>query len=523
MRILIVDADVTEAAHLRGLLANEDVIVDIAADIAEADAMQGAAPYDAAFLATQLPDGDLAASIRPFYKGRCGITACPVVMLAGRGEEAAMVDALRLGAQDYVMRGETNGEGLALTLHKVRETHQLRCAHAAAEVELMQHRKMEAIGQLTSGIAHDFNNLLTVVIGNAHLLRRRFEAGVEKYGPEDIAEKFDAISDVCESGSEMVRRLMVFTRQRALEKTVADVNAVIRDTMALLERALGGGIEIETPLGADIWPVAVDVVEFQNTLINFAVNARDAMEGTGRLTIETENVTLGDSYVMRHGAAQPGRYVMIAISDTGCGMVPEVTARIFEPFFTTKPSGEGTGLGLAMAYGFVRQSGGHITVYSEKGHGTVFRLYLPAASAEAAQDVGDDDMMMVSQSGRERILVVEDDTELRGFVVHLLERMGYRTLQAPNGRVALEILRREHERIDLVFSDVVMPGPMNGVELAEQVRRHFPQVKILLTSGYSEKALPLDLVREPVISKPYRREALAARLRAIFDKVPEHA
>ena len=267
--------------------------------------------------------------------------------------------------------------------------------------------------------------------------------------------------------------------------------------------------------GEYLWPVRIDQSGLENALINIAVNARDAMPKGGTLTIETANVTVDDDYLHRHPEAAAGDYVMIAVSDNGGGMSPELQRRIFEPFFTTKPPGEGTGLGLAMVYGFVQQSGGHIGLYSEEGHGTVFRLYLPAARETTAASAGARQI----PGGRETILVVEDDPEVRIVTQTMLERLGYRVLPADSGPVALEVLKREHRRVDLIFTDIVMPGGMSGAELVREAQSYYPGLRVLFTSGYTENAIPdYKLIDgQDLLGKPYRKEALAQKVREALE------
>ncbi len=301
-------------------------------------------------------------------------------MLTGQGSEAVMLDALRLGAQDYIIKENISAETLSIALVKARELFDAKRARRQAEEQLQHTRKMEAVGQLTSGVAHDFNDLFTVVIGNIHLLRRRL--AYIKDIPDDV-EKEDTRHQKSSAGkgSELVRRLMVFTRQSTLAQEVVDINHCIAETVELLKSTLGENIGIKTIWKDDTWPVLVDASEFENILLNFALNARDAMPRGGKLTIEVDNVTLDEAYALHHPGITAGDYVMVAIN-TGTGMPPDVRQRVFEPFFTTKPPGEGTGLGVGLAYGFVQQCGGHIHVYSEEGHGTVFRIYLPKLAVE---------------------------------------------------------------------------------------------------------------------------------------------
>ena len=473
--------------------------------------------FDCVFLDYLLPDMDGISLLKKVYNRESDVTVSPFVMLTGQGSETVMIDALRSGAHDYILKENISPTTLAIAMAKASELFELKRSRRQAEEQLQHTRKMEAIGQLTSGVAHDFNNLLTVIIGNIHMLRRKLKAEPENYSIDDILAKIDIIDIASNKGADLVRRLMVFTRQSPLSREIVNINECITETFALLRRTLGEGVEIETILMEGLWPVDIDVSEFENILINFAVNARDSMPKGGKLTIETQNVRFDEAYTLKHPDVTPGPYTMIAISDTGTGMPPEVIKRVFDPFFTTKPAGKGTGLGMSMAYGFIKQCGGHIYVYSEQGHGTVFRIYLPKVlTEEDIELVSGSDLM---PSGQETVLVAEDDEDVRAVAVSMLEKLGYMTLQAQNGRVALELLKKEHKNIDIVFTDIVMPGGMNGIELVKQMREYYPNVKVLYTSGYTENAIPdyQLCAGEELISKPYRKETLAVKIRKVLD------
>lgn len=381
----------------------------------------------------------------------------------------------------------------------------------AQEERLRRSQRLESIGQLTGGIAHDFNNLLAVVIGNLDMLESRL-----KHDRELVQFAEDAMQ-AAERGAELTRQLLAFARRQPLNTVVFDMNARVNGTIGLLRRTLGERISIATRLAADLWPVLADQGQFESALVNLALNARDAMREGGRLTIETENKQIGDSYAALNDIA-PGDYVMLAVSDTGTGMPPEVLSRVFEPFFTTKPASEGTGLGLSMVYGFTRQSNGHIKIYSEHGRGTTVRLYLPRAENSAAAAGAMSDAAPEARGG-ERILVVEDNGEVRKIVVSQLTDLGYRIVEAENAEEALAILRRD-DAIDLLFTDVVMPGAMGGDDLARAARAIRPKLKLLLTSGFAKASIdqgPNSPLFENFLSKPYRKSELAAKLRGVLD------
>jgi nitrogen-specific signal transduction histidine kinase/CheY-like chemotaxis protein len=383
----------------------------------------------------------------------------------------------------------------------------------AAEERHRRSQRLEAIGQLTGGIAHDFNNLLSVVIGNLDLLAER--VGRDATSNELVQSALGASL----RGAELTRQLLAFARRQPLEPKVVAINERVAATMELLHRTLGGEIAIATSLAPDLWPAFVDPTQFESALVNLAINARDAMPDGGRLTIETVNEQLDEVYAQTNSDAMPGEYVMVAVSDTGTGMTPEVLARAFEPFFTTKQPGRGTGLGLSMVYGFTRQSRGHIKIYSELGHGTTVRLYLPRASRAGGERGAGAAEVVLPARGGERILVVEDNGDVRRVVVLQLRDLGYRVSEAANGEAALKLIE-SGEPLDLLFTDVVMPGGMTGDELARRARIVRPGLKVLLTSGFARAAIEAADQSEDLrnlLSKPYRKVDLAARLRALLD------
>jgi PAS domain S-box-containing protein len=373
------------------------------------------------------------------------------------------------------------------------------------EDQLRQAQKMEAIGNLTGGIAHDFNNLLTIIIGNVDMLARVVE---ENPSARDMVE--EALS-ACLRGADLTRQLLAFGRRQTLKPEIVDVNRLTRSMVKLLNRTLGENVRIELIEGKELWPVVIDAAQLDAAIVNLSVNARDAMPGGGRLTIETTNMHVDASLANNHPGLNPGDYVMTSVTDTGTGIPPEIVARIFEPFFTTKDVSKGTGLGLAMVYGFVKQSGGHITVYSEVGTGTTFRLYLPRAvdgvhAGEAPKALP---QRHVARGG-ESVLVVEDNDGVRQMVVRQLKELGYRVEAVAEAAAALSAIERD-TGFDLVFSDVVMPGDMNGIKLAAEIERRWPRIKVLLTSGFPEAALSRtnEENRAKILSKPYRTDQLS--------------
>jgi signal transduction histidine kinase/CheY-like chemotaxis protein len=383
-----------------------------------------------------------------------------------------------------------------------------------AENELRQVQKMESIGQLTGGIAHDFNNMLAIVIGSLDIAERRFASN-----PDRARLAIGHALEGANRAASLTKRLLAFARRSPLQPQSIDANQMVSSMSELLRRTLGEGISIETVLAGGLWRTHADPGQLENAILNLSVNARDAMEGHGRLTIETMNAHLDDAYVAQHEGVAAGQYVAVAINDNGPGMPKDVIERAFEPFFTTKGVGKGTGLGLAQVYGFVRQSGGHVKIYSEPGQGTTVKIYLPRhfGTAEPAQPE-----MAVSEVPRGRpgelILVVEDEDQVRRMSLDALDELGYDVLQASDGEQALELVRNRPD-IRLLFTDVVMPG-INGRELADQARQLRPGLPVLFTTGYTRNAVVHNGVVDSdvfFIPKPFTVEQLGHKLRAVLD------
>jgi len=462
----------------------------------------------------------------------------PIIVISARAGEESSVEGLAAGADDYLVKPFSARELIArvdgaLAMARVRRemedslraqvaarTAELEAANAHLRSEAMerekmeqalrQSQKMEAVGKLTGGVAHDFNNLLQVIGGNLQLLCKDLKGN-------DKAERrlSNALAGVMR-GSKLAAQLLAFGRRQPLEPKVVNLGRFIHGLDDLLRRALGDGIEIDTEIGTGLWNTLVDPSQVENAILNLAINARDAMSGRGRLTIEAGNSALTDADVAHHGDLRPGQYVMLAVTDTGCGMTPDIVEHVFEPFFTTKPEGQGTGLGLSMVYGFVRQSNGHIKIHSEPDRGTTVRIYLPRA--EGAEYVAAPVVTGAVTGGSETVLVVEDDDQVRETVVDLLTDLGYRVLRAREAQSALAIIE-SGASIDLLFTDVVMPGPLQSPELARQARSRLPQLAVLFTSGYTDDAIMhggrLDEGVE-LLSKPYTREALARKIRHVL-------
>ena len=380
------------------------------------------------------------------------------------------------------------------------------------EEQLLSAQKMEAIGQLAGGIAHDFNNLLTAIFGSAELLLTELPA------PDPRRRDAEAIRDAADRGAALVRQLLAFGRRQRLEPVIVDLNAVVAEIMPMLQRVVGSRITIRTILADDLGRVSADPGQLQQVLINLVVNARDAMSGSGELTLETANVELDARYARQHPDVVAGPYVLLGVSDTGQGIEPAALARIFEPFFSTKPAGEGGGLGLATVHGIVKQSGGHVAAHSVVGVGSTFRVYLPHRP-EPAGPRPQATAASRPAGGSETVLLVEDDEQVRTLAERVLGRLGYRVIAEPSGEAAIARLEGDPTHIDLLLTDVMMPG-MSGTEVAEAIRRMRPDVKVLYVSGFvGGLAGADDAVREtrPFLQKPFSSPDLARAVRDVLD------
>ncbi len=398
---------------------------------------------------------------------------------------------------------------------------QLRTESASrrqAEEQMRQLQKMEALGQLTGGIAHDFNNMLAVVVGSLDMAARRLGKGET----QRAAACIDNALEGAQRATQLTARLLAFSRQQPLDPQPVDTNKLVGGMSEMLRRTIGEQLKVETVLAAGLWRTLVDPPQLENALLNLCVNARDAMPGGGRLTVETANTFLDDDYA-EAAAVAPGQYVLISVTDSGIGMTPDVAARAFDPFYTTKGVGQGTGLGLSQVFGFVKQSRGHVKLYTEPGQGTSVKIYLPrffgeGAAASPPAEAGSPDAPRGAKED-EVVLVVEDEDRVRHISVDALRELGYTVVQASDGNQALEMLAIQ-PRVDLLFTDVVMPG-MNGRELADEVVKQRPQVKVLFTTGYTRNAIVHNGMLDPGVAflpKPFTIEQLAAKVRQVLDR-----
>lgn len=378
--------------------------------------------------------------------------------------------------------------------------------------QLIQAQKMESLGQLTGGIAHDFNNILAVILGNMDLLLEKTKEG------DPLREFIHPSIQAAEQGSELTQRLLAFGRKQTLQPRVISVNNLITGTSKMAGRTLGERISVHLSLQPDIWETFIDPRQLENALLNLSINARDAMPDGGKLIFETQNVYLDEDYASRHMELAPGAYVLIAISDTGTGMTEDVIEKAFEPFFTTKDVGKGSGLGLSMVYGFVKQSRGHVKLYSEVGHGTSIKIYLPRAEDHVKYVTPEqpDHRNTQPHKKKEKILVVEDNKDVLKLTSSMVETLGYSVITADDGEKALEIFRsQERHSIDMLLTDVMLPGRINGPLLAKQAMAIYPHLRVLFNSGYAEHAIfEAGLLEEGVhlLGKPFRKNQLAQKI-----------
>ncbi|MGF1623482.1 MAG: response regulator, partial [Alphaproteobacteria bacterium] len=440
----------------------------------------------------------------------------PIVYLTAYSEEATLERARATRPYGYLLKPFAERE-LHATIQMALERRQTEIALRASEDRLRQAQKMEVIGQLAGGVAHDFNNLLAIISGNLELLGELAESG-------PMQDMIQDAQDAAGRGASLTQQLLAYSRRQPLEPQVLNVGGLVSDLTELLGRTLGETVEIRTRMPHDLWRARVDPRQLENAILNLALNARDAMPEGGRMTIEGSNVILDEHYAEQQVEVSPGPYVMLAVTDTGTGMAPEVVDKALEPFFTTKAVGHGTGLGLSMVFGFVKQSNGHIKIYSEPGTGTSVKIYLPQAESDADADSAHRHEVDGPPGARpgETVLLVEDDPMVRKLAVRLLSALGYQIIEAENGPDAIARMA-EATRVDLLLTDLVLPQGMNGSVLARRLQSERPGLRAVFMSGYASSAVFNNGVLDdgvPLLSKPFRKAELAHKLRQVLDAEP---
>jgi len=453
-----------------------------------------------------------------FYAGRIyGLVAASFVLAVMLVETTRLYGRLTVAASELRNHaGELEQRVHERTIELGRSNEALKSEIAErkqAQEQLFRAQKLQAVGQLTGGIAHDFNNLLGVIVGNLDLASERLGDDPRLLGP------IRAAIEGAEHGAELTKRLLAFSRKQVLQLKRIDLNESLPQIAEMLRRTLGEQIAVRVRPGEGLWPCLTDPVLVEDAILNLAINARDAMPKGGTLTIDTANTQLDQFYAAQEIEVTSGDYVLLAITDSGSGMPQEVLEHVFEPFFTTKAENQGTGLGLSMVYGFVKQSKGHVKIYSEIGHGTTVKIYLPRAEHAERPGTASGPRSVGAPRGSETILVVDDNRGVRTVTINQLSDLGYITLEAENAAGALDALER-HTEIALLLSDIIMLGGMNGYELAREARRRRPALKVLLTSGYASQSMfnvPAEIEKPAMINKPFRMRDLALKLRQILE------
>ncbi len=512
MRVLLIEDNEDDACLIRELLMEKEdagIQLEWADRLSSGLAQVAQGGHDLVLLDLSLPDSH---GLETFETMHSRAQDLPIVVLTGLDDEALAGQAVRGGAQDYLVKGRLDSHLLTRAARYAVERKQAERALRESEARLRQSQKMEGIGQLAGGIAHDFNNLLTVINSYSDML-----LGDVGFADPFVRNGLDQIKEAGHRAASLTRQLLAFSRRQLLEPKVLDLNEVASNMTKLLRRLIGEDIALILCPDPTLGRVKIDPGQVEQIIMNLAVNARDAMPGGGQLTIETMNVELTGAVTSNDLALEPGPYVMLAVSDTGCGMDADTQARIFEPFFTTKGPGRGTGLGLATVYGIVKQSGGSIVVLSEPGKGTTFKIYFPRFEGPAEQPAPLS-APAASLRGSETILLVEDEEMVRALAQAILERNGYAVLAAKNVSDALRIVQEDSRPIHLLLTDTIMPG-MNGPELAQRACSVRRDLRVLYMSGYTDKAFspPAAVTPGPAfLQKPFTPETLGRKVREIL-------
>ena len=522
--VLIIDDDINDRMLIKRSVQsrnNNDIeFIELKTAKEALETINNRNDIDYIFLDYMLPDMDGISVLKSTYDKQRDLGPAPIIMMTGQGSEAIAIDAIRYGAQDYIMKNNMSRDTLNIAIAKAKEVFELKKANHETKQILLHSQKMDAIGNLTGGVAHDFNNLLTVILGNIHDVNMQCEK--EEINREELLNRIKNIENTTERGANLVRKLMLFARQKSLEPVPLNPNQMIEEIESLLRRTLERSIDITLNLDENIKTISVDASQLEHTLINISLNARDAMPDGGKLDISTQNIQLSKEEAIELDLP-PGEYIRIDIADTGTGINENVMENIFDPFVTTKEIGKGTGLGLSVVYGFIKESKGAIKFKSKKDHGTVFSLYFPSKEIDKNKNMHNDievDFIDQNFKGTDTILLVEDEEEIKFVASTMLKEMGYKVIEASTGDEALEIFQKYKDEIDILFTDITMPGELNGVQLAARIESIKPDIELLFTTGYIDASVPdiKHIENYPMLYKPYRINHLKLKLKEIRDK-----
>jgi len=522
--VLIIDDDINDRMLIKRSVQsrndNDIEFIELKTAKEALETINNRNDIDYIFLDYMLPDMDGISVLKSTYDKQRDLGPAPIIMMTGQGSEAIAIDAIRYGAQDYIMKNNMSRDTLNIAIAKAKEVFELKKANHETKQILLHSQKMDAIGNLTGGVAHDFNNLLTVILGNIHDVNMQCEK--EEINREELLNRIKNIENTTERGANLVRKLMLFARQKSLEPVPLNPNQMIEEIESLLRRTLERSIDITLNLDENIKTISVDASQLEHTLINISLNARDAMPDGGKLDISTQNIQLSKEEAIELDLP-PGEYIKIDIADTGTGINENVMEDIFDPFVTTKEIGKGTGLGLSVVYGFIKESKGAIKFKSKKDHGTVFSLYFPSKEIDKNKNMHNDievDFIDQNFKGTDTILLVEDEEEIKFVASTMLKEMGYKVIEASTGDEALEIFQKYKDEIDILFTDITMPGELNGVQLAARIESIKPEIELLFTTGYIDASVPdiKHIENYPMLYKPYRINHLKLKLKEIMDK-----
>ena len=522
--VLIIDDDINDRMLIKRSVQsrndNDIEFIELKTAKEALETINNRNDIDYIFLDYMLPDMDGISVLKSTYDKQRDLGPAPIIMMTGQGSEAIAIDAIRYGAQDYIMKNNMSRDTLNIAIAKAKEVFELKKANHETKQILLHSQKMDAIGNLTGGVAHDFNNLLTVILGNIHDVNMQCEK--EEINREELLNRIKNIENTTERGANLVRKLMLFARQKSLEPVPLNPNQMIEEIESLLRRTLERSIDITLNLDENIKTISVDASQLEHTLINISLNARDAMPDGGKLDISTQNIQLSKEEAIELDLP-PGEYIKIDIADTGTGINENVMENIFDPFVTTKEIGKGTGLGLSVVYGFIKESKGAIKFKSKKDHGTVFSLYFPSKEIDKNKNMHNDievDFIDQNFKGTDTILLVEDEEEIKFVASTMLKEMGYKVIEASTGDEALEIFQKYKDEIDILFTDITMPGELNGVQLAARIESIKPEIELLFTTGYIDASVPdiKHIENYPMLYKPYRINHLKLKLKEIMDK-----